>query len=467
MSLKDYKILSPTAILGYGFPEASFLRGMEQGPDLIAVDAGSTDPGPYYLGSGKPFTDRVGVKSDLRAMLTHGVRNRIPVVIGTAGGSGARSHVDWCRQIVEEIAREEGLSFRLGIVYADIEPADVIEAVRAGRVKPLDGIPDLTEEDVRSCPRIVAQMGVEPFQRMSRAGCDVILAGRAYDPACFASLPILLGYDVALATHLGKILECAAIAADPGSGSDSVLGILKEDSFVLRALSPERRFTAQSTAAHTLYEKSDPYHLPGPGGALDLSGVTFTELGNGEVEVRGTRFVPTNPYAIKLEGAAAVGYRTISIAGTHDPVMIAAIDTVQAQVKARVDELLRREAVQGKVFFHIYGKNGVMGGLERAVHADPHELGIVMEVLAPTQAEANTICSMTRSTFLHYGYAGRISTAGNLAFPFSPSDIPMGEAYEFTMYHLMEVADPDTMFAGEIVEVDGTALASETKAVKA
>ena len=30
----EFKILSPTAILGYGFPEASFLRGMAEKPDL-------------------------------------------------------------------------------------------------------------------------------------------------------------------------------------------------------------------------------------------------------------------------------------------------------------------------------------------------------------------------------------------------------------------------------------------------
>ena len=52
----EFKILSPTAILGYGFPEESFKRGMAEKPDLIAVDAGSTDPGPYYLGAGKAFT---------------------------------------------------------------------------------------------------------------------------------------------------------------------------------------------------------------------------------------------------------------------------------------------------------------------------------------------------------------------------------------------------------------------------
>ena len=47
MSEKMLKVLSPTAILGYGFPESSFEEGMSRKPDVIAVDAGSTDPGPY------------------------------------------------------------------------------------------------------------------------------------------------------------------------------------------------------------------------------------------------------------------------------------------------------------------------------------------------------------------------------------------------------------------------------------
>lgn len=451
---KEFRVLSPTAILGYGFPEASFLRGMEENPDLIAVDAGSTDPGPYYLGSGKSFTDRVGVKRDLRYMITHGVKRNIPVVIGTAGGSGAREHVEWCRAIIEEIAQEEKLSFSMGIVYADVPKAQVIQALESSKIVPLDDIPQLTKEQIEGCPRVVAQMGTEPLARLLQQGCQVVLAGRCYDPACFAALPIMKGFDVALATHMGKILECAAIAADPGSGSDAVLGILTEDSFILKALSPERKFTAQSTAAHTLYEKSDPCHLPGPGGVLDLANVTFTERGDGTVEVKGTKFVPTNPYMIKLEGSLPVGYRTISIAGTHDPIMIEGIDSIIQQVQDRVDLLLKKEGTKGQVFIHTYGKNGVMGALEKGHYpVPPHELGIVIEVLADTQEQANTICSITRSTLLHYGYAGRISTAGNLAFPFSPSDIPMGQAYEFAMYHLMEVSDPAAPFASEIVQV--------------
>lgn len=36
---RSFKVLSPTAILGYGFPEESFRKAMAESPDLIAVDA--------------------------------------------------------------------------------------------------------------------------------------------------------------------------------------------------------------------------------------------------------------------------------------------------------------------------------------------------------------------------------------------------------------------------------------------
>ena len=439
----EFKILSPTAILGYGFPEESFKRGMAEKPDLIAVDAGSTDPGPYYLGSGKPFTDRTGVKRDLRYMIVAGVKEGIPVVIGTAGGSGAAPHLEWCRQIIHEIAREEKLTFKMAVIPTDIEKRAVHEALDAGKITPLDLVPPLTHEMIDACPHIVAQAGVEPFIRALEAGAQVVLAGRAYDPACFAALPIMKGYDEGLALHCGKILECAAIAATPGSGSDCAMGILREDSFILKALSDERKFTAESAAAHTLYEKSDPYNLPGPGGVLDLTNCQFKEIGDGMVEVRGSRHVH-GPYQIKLEGSALTGYRTISIAGIRDPIMIAGIDDILEAVKKRVANILGNEA-KAQLFFHIYGKNGVMGVLEPLKEFHSHELGIVIEVLAHTQNEADTVCSLIRSTLLHYGYPGRVATAGNLAFPFSPSDIQTGAMYEFALYHLMPI-DEKTAF---------------------
>nr|WP_318384990.1 acyclic terpene utilization AtuA family protein [uncultured Enterobacter sp.] len=436
---KTFKILSPTAILGYGFPEASFNKAMEESPDLIAVDAGSSDPGPHYLGAGKPFTDRAGVKRDLRYMIVAGVKNNIPVVIGTAGGSGAAPHLEWCRQIVLEIAREENLSFSLATIPSDVEKAVVHEALDAGDITALDFVPALTHQDIDDSTWILAQMGIEPFQRALEAGAQVVLGGRAYDPACFAALPIMRGFDEGLALHCGKILECAAIAATPGSGSDCAMGIIDEGGFTLKTFNPKRKFTETSAAAHTLYEKSDPYFLPGPGGVLNLQNCSFTAVNDGEVYVSGSRHEET-PYALKLEGARLVGYRCVTIAGVRDPIMIAGIDAILEEVKASVASNLNLSDERLHITFHLYGKNGVMGVQEPMQDAG-HELGIVLDVVAPTQDEANSVCSLVRSTLLHYGYENRIATAGNLAFPFSPSDIPSGPVYAFSIYHLIKATD--------------------------
>ncbi|MBT4265945.1 MAG: acyclic terpene utilization AtuA family protein [Deltaproteobacteria bacterium] len=450
MSLPEFRILSPTAILGYGFPEASFCKGIERQPHLIGVDAGSTDPGPYYLGSGKSFTDRVAVKRDLRYILKAGIRNSIPVIIGTAGGAGAAPHLQWCREIVDEIAAEEQLSFTLGLISADIDKGIVHSALENGSVQSPKYVPELTRSDIDASVHIVAQMGNEPLMQALEKNCDVILAGRCYDPAVFAALPIQKGYDPGLATHLGKILECAAIAATPGSGADCVLGILKKDSFILEALSKQRKFTAASTAAHTLYEKSDPCHLPGPGGELNLEDCTFTEVADRKVEVRGSRFEPTDTYYVKLEGARPIGFRSISIAGVRDPIMIAAIDSILDEVKSDADAILKTEKIDAQVGFHVYGKNGVMGKMEPGRDFIPQELALITEVIGKTEQDAETVCSLVRSTLLHYGYKGRIATAGNLAFPFSPSDMRMGEAFEFSIYHLMEL-DDQNIFKFEII----------------
>lgn len=445
-----FKILSPTAILGYGFPEQSFRRAMAEKPDLIAVDGGSSDPGPYYLGAGKAFTDRTGVKRDLRFMITEGVRNGIPVVIGTAGGSGAAPHLEWCRQIILEIAAEEKLNFSMAVIPTDVSKDIVHAALDAGQIEPLAFVPELTHEAIDATTNLVAQMGVEPFIAALQAGAQVVLGGRAYDPSCFAALPIMLGYDEGLALHCGKILECAAIAATPGSGSDCAMGILDETGFVLKTFSDERRFTPESAAAHTLYEKSDPYLLPGPGGVLNLKACRFEDIGNGQVRVTGSRHERT-PYKVKLEGARPVGFRTVAIAGVRDPIMIASIEEILQAVRTRVAQNLGPDA-KAQVFFHIYGKNGVMGDLEPVRETHSHELGIVIEVVAPSQEAADTVCSLTRSTLLHYGYPGRVATAGNLALPFSPSDIRAGVVYEFSIYHLMDLS-PETLFPFSMQQV--------------
>lgn len=454
--MKEIRVLSPTAILGYGFPMESFSAGLARKPDVIAVDAGSTDPGPYYLGAGVSFTDRMAVLRDLEIMLKAGRKFDIPVLIGSAGGAGAEPHLNWCLDIIREIARQEGLSFKLAVIHGAIEQSTVLEAFDHGLISSLTPGVDLNRQDITNSTHIVGQMGIEPFIRALKAGADVILAGRAYDPAVFAALPVQRGYDRGLALHMGKILECAAIAAVPGSGSDCMMGYLREDHFLLEPLNKARKCTVTSVAAHTLYEKSNPYLLPGPGGTIDLTAARFEQYNEYMVKVSGSRFKASADYTVKLEGARPVGFRTISIAGARDPVFIEQVNSIISGVKKRVIDNfadIPRETYQ--LLFHIYGINAVMGKLEPQFDSNAHELGIIIEAVAESQELANTICGFTRSTMLHYGYPGRISTAGNLALLYSPSDLKAGPVFQFGIHHLIKVTDPCGLFPYEMLEFKG------------
>ena len=96
MPPKEIRLLSTSAILGYGFPEASLAAGMARKPDMIGVDGGSVDPGPHYLGVGKPFCSPIAIRRDLKLMLHAAIAAGIPLVIGTcAARAGSRIWTSW------------------------------------------------------------------------------------------------------------------------------------------------------------------------------------------------------------------------------------------------------------------------------------------------------------------------------------------------------------------------------------
>lgn len=455
MKKDEFKILAPCGMLGYGFPKESFMKGMAHEPDAIVVDAGSTDAGPHKLGAGAAIVSKKACKMDLEIILTEGIKAKIPIIIGSAGGSGAKPHVEWTLSIIEDILREHRIQgVKIATIWADI-PSHIVERkLEEGKCEPLGlSVPLLTKERIQATNGIVAQMGHEPIVDALEAGANIIVCGRAYDPSPFAAAAMHHGFDMALSYHLGKILECAALSADPGTTRDSMLGIMKSDSFIVKPLNEMRKCTAVSVAAHTFYEKSHPYLLPGPGHILNLEHCKFVELGDGSVEVEGSRIEETLQYKIKLEGAMKIAYRTFVVAGVRDPMLIACITEVQAEVERIVrGQYADISSNEYRINFINYGLNGVMGEIERQ-KATPFEIGVMFEVIASTQEMADAICSSVRSTFLHYGYKGRKSTAGNLAFPFSPSDVSFGPVYEFSVYHLMEVADGHQMFPIDYVEV--------------
>ena len=450
-----FRLLSVCGLLGYGYPEDSLRRGMQAEPDLLGVDAGSTDPGPYYLGSGTSFLKPLQVRRDLELALCAAREAGIPLVIGTAGGSGAKPHVESFLEILLEIADRRRLHFRLAVIHADVAPATVLAALADGRLAPCGPSGELTPEQVAGCSHVVGQMGTEPIIEAIEGGADVVVAGRCCDTAIFAALPILHGFDPALALHLGKIAECGALCARPAAANDALLAELHRDFFHVEPANPARRCLPDSVAAHSLYEQPAPDCFYEPEGKVDLSACRFEPCGARGVRVAGTRLVPAGRPTVKLEGATLRGYRTITVAGVRDPLLIATLDGIEQQVAeavaATLAGVMAPDAYQLR--FLRYGLDAVTGNRCGNEHGPPQEVGLVIEAIAPTQELADTVLSLARSTALHQHFEGRKTTAGNLAFPFSPSDIRCGAVYEFTVYHLMEPAPDDVLFPVSYQEV--------------
>jgi hypothetical protein len=452
----EINMVAMTGCLGYGFTEQAFQRALDSGMDFIGCDAGSMDPGPYYLGEGIPFVSREASKRDLSIMLEGAIARGIPLLIGTSGGGGGKPHLAFTRQLVEEIAAEKGLHFKMALIHAELGQDYLLEKVRAGKVRPLGPIDDLTEKGVRETHRVVAMMGVEPYHEALKAGAQVILAGRSSDAAIYAAIPTMRGADPGLAWHLGKIIECAGAVVEPKIGQDCVIGRLHKSDFVVEPGHPDKCCPRIRIAAHTLYENPSPYHLVEPSGTLDTTGSTYEQIDPRSVKVAGSKMHKADVYTVKLEGVKRLGFRSMFIAGIRDPGLISQMDTYIATNTAKVAEEAAGMGIADSDYtltYRVYGRNAVMGSLEPVKETQAHEVGLLVDCIAKDEDISRAILAKARYCCLHNDFPGRMCISGNLAFPFSPSDVSVGWVYSFHIWHVMELEDPLEPFPMELVEV--------------
>ena len=79
------RILIPSGALGLDYDKAALARGVAMKPDLIAIDGGSTDSGPSYLGRGVSKYARASTKVEWKGLIQAARDAGCPLVIGTAG----------------------------------------------------------------------------------------------------------------------------------------------------------------------------------------------------------------------------------------------------------------------------------------------------------------------------------------------------------------------------------------------
>jgi hypothetical protein len=437
-------------MLGGGFTPETVQRGLDLGADVIAVDGGSTDSGPYYLGTGTAKTTAAAVSRDLRILLRAAATARIPLIVGSCGTSGTDSGVDWIAGITRGILAEENLSLRVATIYSEQHPETVVRALEAGRIQPLAPSGPVDAATLRGCEHIVGMMGHEPIADALLAGADVVLAGRATDTALAAAYPLMMGYPPGPSWHTAKIVECGGqCTTNPRSGG--VFTTIDAHGFTIEPLDPAAACTPGSVAAHMLYETVNPHQMREPSGTIIVTDATYTALDDRRVRVEGSRFQPADQHTIKLEGAAITGYETMSFVGIRDPEILDHIDEWAALlitvVSQRVKGVLGLSADDYDMDLRLYGHNAILGSAEPD-RGRPREVGVMLLVSASDQATATAIAKVANPLLLHLPLPG-MDHLPSFAFATSPAETERGAAFAFVLNHSVAVDSPTEMFRAE------------------
>ena len=445
------KILIPSGALGLGYDRDALMRGIALKPDLIAIDGGSTDSGPHYLGTGTSKYSRSSIKSEWRELMQARAMANVPLVIGTAGTCGADDAVDWLMEITKEIATETDQDVTVAVLKSG-QPADrVINALDLGRITPLDPHINIDQSVLQSCTNIVALAGAEQIQAALNTGADIVIAGRATDTATIAALPLARGCHAGGAWHGAKIGECGALATtNPSSGT--IMITFDADGFTVEPMGQNARATPYTVSAHMLYENSNPLQLYEPGGYLDVTVATYTALDDRRVRVTGSTWVPSDTYTVKLEGARCGGYQCVSLALIREARYVQNIETWTKAVEENCRQKAQ-ERIEGDFTLELrpIGLNATLG--EQDVNAQiGTEVGVLGIVTAPSEMVAKEVAKMLNPYLLHMPLTDD-EEMPTFAFPFSPNEMNRGEIYEFCLNHVMELDDPMQAFSLTIEQV--------------
>jgi hypothetical protein len=442
------RVLVPVGMIGGGIPAGTVERGIELGAHIIAVDGGSTDSGPHYLGTATAKTARGAVTRDLEAILPLAAAAEIPVVIGSCGTSGTDAGVEWVHDIAAEIAAPAGLTLTVARIYSEQDAGHLETLCLAERIHPLEPAGALRAATLRSCRHIVGLMGHEPIAVALADGAELVLAGRATDSALIAALPLLRGLPPGPVWHAAKIAECGGLSTtSPRSGG--VLVSLDAGGFTIEPLDPNAACTPHTVAAHMMYENADPFRMREPAGTLDTSSATYTAVDGRIVRVEGSNFEHAEQPTIKLEGSALVGYQTIIISGMRNPGVLARIDewcdAVLDYLHHAIPKTLALEPGEYDIQIRRYGHDAVLGAAEPHRSQPPREVGIVFVATAPDQATATQIAKLANPVLLHAPLGGE-EAMPSYAFLGSPAEIERGPIHEFVLQHAVDVDSPNELF---------------------
>jgi hypothetical protein len=288
-----------------------------------------------------------------------------------------------------EIARSLGLpSLKIAAVVGD----DVLDACKAGDFPILEFDGSIKKLGNRLISAN-AYLGAEPMADALTRGADVVITGRASDPALFLA-PMIHAFGWAMddwnllgqGTVAGHLLECAGqitggYFADPGykdipdlARLGFPIGEVGEDGslVVTKVAGSGGAVTAQTCREQLLYEVHDPTKYFQPDVVADFSQVTVEEIAKDRVRVgggRGSKRTDTLKVSVGYVDSF-IGEGQISYAG---PGALArgrlALDIVR-------DRLKLTGVTASELRFDLIGVDSLHGPLVSAHANEPYEVRI-------------------------------------------------------------------------------------------
>jgi hypothetical protein len=405
-------------------------------------------PGPVYLGENIELGHFV--REELELFLVESRKRGIPLIIGSAGDCGSNAAVDNFVRHIKEIAAEHRIpKFKLGYFYSEISGEFLAREIDNGNViAGLGQFDALSVEEARAATRIVAVAGNAPFLELLDQGADVIIAGRCGDANFTAAPCIHAGFPEALAFHMGKMIECASLVAEPFMGKESVIGTITQDDIRITPYHPDQRCTVASAAAHSMYERETPYFEHTAEGTLDMRNCRYEQLTDQVCRISGARFEPWELPTVKLEGVRKLGERYLGIAAVRDPQVIRSIDAAIEWSRSAIARRFPGEPYE--LHYHVFGRDGILKEREPLRHREPHEVAVVVETLHPDDALAAKITDLAVRMFFLARIPGVKGTSGASA----TSKLPMKylPGYAWNINHVMQVRKDMGLFPTTMTE---------------
>ena len=450
------KILVPSGVLGLGFDQEALKLGLERRPDIICIDGGSTDSGPFYLGTGSTKYSSKICKLEWKTLMKAREQIGVPLVIGTCGTCGTNNMVDWMFDMTHSIAKEINQKVRVARIYSEKSKEQLKEALSLGKIFPLDPAPDVDQRKIDTFTHIVSLAGAEPFQDALNKGVDIILAGRSTDTAIISALPLMRGENPGACWHGAKIAECGAFcSSNPSSGV--ILLEVDKNGFTVEAMAKDAFCTPRSVSAHMLYENSDPYRLSEPGGTLEVKEASYKSLDERRVRVTGSKWVPSTDYSVKLEGARRAGFQTTMLAIIREQRYVKQAKKWSKKLYElgieKIVSIMNITPDQFAIDIRLIGYDAALGQLEKSQKETIIELGVLIIITAQSQEIATEISRLLNPYLLHLPLSDQ-EDLPTFAFPYSPVHTERGAVFEFTLNHIKVLDDPMSGFEQKLDEID-------------